>query len=188
MGNVSHKDVMAMLESIPAVKEETNSLRVQFAISILEQRLALNLTQEAVVRLISDGGDVITQATISKMENAEGDIKISSYEKVFKALDLHADVVSMRKKQIAIRQARSRGAVAAAIKAKQGIGKTYSVPQPLEVAPEVITSELVKHSKTGRVKRVSVASLARSKKSITRANKVGHNFHSTPFRAKKQSK
>lgn len=146
MANAKHEDVMAMLEAIPEVKEETNSLRVQLAIAVLNKRLELNLTQEALVNLISASGSTITQATISKIESAESDIKISSYEKVFKALDLHADVVSMREKQKASRRLGQSAAITAAINARQAMGKTPSIQPYLETP-----SDLVVHSSSGRI-------------------------------------
>jgi len=189
MGNANHEDVMAILESVPEVREENNSLRVQLAIAILKQRLSLNLTQEAVVRLVLDNGEAITQATISKIEGAESDVKISSYEKVFKVLDLHADVLSMRERQEASRRTSRHAVINAAIRAQQGLGKTYSAPHTFE--PDQVKvgvfSDLNRHSNLGRINRVA-AKLAKSGKLKGARVRVEPTLEPKNFKTKNHSK
>lgn len=182
MSNTKHEDVMAMLEAIPEVKEETTSLRVQLAIAVLNKRLELGLTQEALVKLVSDRGLTITQATISKIEGAESDIKISSYEKVFNALDLYADVVSMRKKQIASRHIGHSAATIAAINARQAMGKTSAIQQYVETAP---APEVVFHHRSGRIGSAA-AKIVRSKQPKATKVKVRPYLRSKSSKLKNQ--
>lgn len=88
MANGTFEDLMAILETVPGNKEERTSLKVVLADQIYKERKALGLTQSQLVEKINQSGEKINQATISKIESAENDIKISTYEKVINALGI----------------------------------------------------------------------------------------------------
>lgn len=84
---------MKKIRSVPAVAENRKSMHFKLGIAILKKRLELNLTQEDLVQKIKANGGTITQATISKIESAESDVKISTFEKVLEALEATVEVV-----------------------------------------------------------------------------------------------
>lgn len=77
---------MDLLDQVPGIKEHMESLEVQFGNKILKRRIDLGLTQERLVELIKQRGDLITQATVSKVECGEGNFGSDTYNKILSAL------------------------------------------------------------------------------------------------------
>ena len=99
MANGTFEDLMAILETVPGNKEERTSLKVVLANEIYRTRRALGLTQSDLVKMINKNGETINQATISKIESAENDIKINTYEKVIEALGITVTVTGSSQRE-----------------------------------------------------------------------------------------
>lgn len=92
---MSFEDVMNMIQSVPSVAESNDRPQLELAIAIQKKRLEMNLTQQELVKIIKANGHAITQATISKMESAEGDVKLSTYFKVTNALGIKISIAEL---------------------------------------------------------------------------------------------
>lgn len=92
MANGTFEDLMAILEQVPGNKEERTSLRMTLADEIYKERRKRGLTQAELAEMIKSNGESINQATISKIETAENDILISTYEKVTDVLGIRITV------------------------------------------------------------------------------------------------
>lgn len=95
---MTHEEVMELLRSIPKVKKSHESMQLKLAIAIQKKRLELNMTQEQLVEKIKRSGQSITQATISKIESAEADVKLSTYEKVLEALESTIEIKNVHER------------------------------------------------------------------------------------------
>lgn len=100
--DMSFEDVMNMIQSVPSVAESNDRPQLELAIAIQKKRLEMNLTQQELVKIIKANGHAITQATISKMESAEGDVKLSTYLKVTNALGIKISIMEEEKRKQAI--------------------------------------------------------------------------------------
>ncbi|MBT2734119.1 helix-turn-helix domain-containing protein [Bacillus sp. ISL-7] len=84
--NEKHNNLMDLLDQVPGVIEHMNSFEVTMGKKIFQRRLELGLTQSQLVEIILQGGDKITQATISKVECGDNTIGSDTYNKIFFAL------------------------------------------------------------------------------------------------------
>lgn len=136
---MNHRDLMKKIRSVPAVAENRKSIHFKLGIAILKKRLELNLTQEELVERVKANGGTITQATISKMESAETDVKLSTFVKVLEALDATVEVVD--------------NTTSATLETRPSNGKTESVQTLLksamnigkEVMPYNLSSEVLRN-------------------------------------------
>jgi len=138
---MSHRDLMKKIRSVPAVAENRKSMHFKLGIAILKKRLELNLTQEELVERVKANGGTITQATISKMESAETDVKLSTFEKVLEALEATVEVVD------------NTTSATLEVEVTPGNGKKESVRSLIksainagkEVMPYSLSSEVLRH-------------------------------------------
>lgn len=84
--NKQHEDLMRLLDEVPGVVEHMQSFEVQMGEKILGRRLQLGLTQTQVVELIRQQGELITQATVSKVESGDTTVTTDTYNKILKVL------------------------------------------------------------------------------------------------------
>lgn len=95
---LTHQELMKKIGSVPAVAENRRSLHYKMGMAVLKKRLELNLTQEQLVERIKANGASITQATISKVESAETEVKAGTYEKLIEVLGIEVELVDVQKK------------------------------------------------------------------------------------------
>ncbi len=88
MANGTFEELMDIFKELPSYEEIRGSLKLTLAKEIYKERKKRGLTQTELAEMIKTNGETINQATISKIESAENDIKISTYEKVTKALGI----------------------------------------------------------------------------------------------------
>lgn len=98
MTKKSYDDVMDMLHDVPGVSEHLNKFSVLMAEQIVKRRYELGLTQNEVVEIIKNNGEKITQASLSKIESGDDNIKADSYDKVLRALGGIEDITPYFKK------------------------------------------------------------------------------------------
>lgn len=94
---LTHQELMKKIGSVPAVAENRKSLHYKMGMAVLKKRLELNLTQEQLVERIKANGGSITQATISKVESAETEVKAGTYEKLIEVLGIEVEIVDVQK-------------------------------------------------------------------------------------------
>ncbi|MBD1373400.1 helix-turn-helix transcriptional regulator [Hazenella sp. IB182357] len=83
---VKHKDMMTMLEEIPAVKEHKESFAVRMSRQIIKRRMELGWTQGKLAEEVSKLGEPMQQSTISRIESSSPGTKAETYDKILKAL------------------------------------------------------------------------------------------------------
>lgn len=90
--NKDFNEVMELLLNVKCAKEHIDSIQVQLGKEILKRRLELEWTQEDVVKYCRDLGDLITEASLSKIESGAKNIKVETYQKVFEVLGENIDL------------------------------------------------------------------------------------------------
>lgn len=90
------ENIMNNLSELPKVQEHMNKLHVRLAKEIYSRRLEKGLTQTKVVELIRKNGGKVTQAQLSRIETANENINISTYQEVLDVLDFDNIDISFR--------------------------------------------------------------------------------------------
>lgn len=98
MTKKSYDDVMDILYDVLGVTEHLNKFSVLMVEQIVKRCYELGLTQNEVVEIIKNNGEKITQASLSKIESGDDNIKADSYDKVLRALGGLEDITPHFKK------------------------------------------------------------------------------------------
>ncbi|WP_313635713.1 helix-turn-helix transcriptional regulator [Exiguobacterium sp.] len=133
--DMSFEDVMNMIQSVPSVAKSNDRPQLELAIAIQKKRLEMNLTQQELVKIIKANGHAITQATISKMESAEGDVKLSTYLKVTDALNIKISIAEKEQTRPiigtdTIELPRKRMAAKKRTKVARSVGQSIAIKSP----------------------------------------------------------
>lgn len=160
---LTHKELMKKIESVPSVAENRKSLHYKMGMAVLQKRLELNLTQEQLVERIKAKGGSITQATISKVESAETDVKAATYEKLIEVLGITVEIID-NTKTVATKSLQMDEYQKAINSIMQGINVVNSYPNPAENIQKSL-SELQKIMRSIQKANEVISPVPRSPKS-----------------------